>query len=623
MIEYQQKIDQFKSEILSLCINSNEQLNKFIEYFSILKDSLHNYFGIEDSYLFKVEDGLFKLLNKKIENISLNTHLPLMLIEPSIINEKIIPLPTILKNMDWLHNHTDLMPLRVDGQLVGMIIFKSSHSTTILENEFTENLINEISFVFEFLIQSFEMQSKEEKYRKLYNMTDLFHSTMDIDVILENVLVSIEENFPEFEVELILSNDQDRQTRIRIKQFDYLLERPSTIEAFVSGELKEEIVQESQYRFLNAPIKGRQAIYGILQVKAPYSYIFTNAEKEFIHMLAQASGNSLENAKLYHQSHRLISDLQLINETSHRLNMKLTINEMLLFLQKQLLKSIQPMEIGFLFKNGEIFETTEACTPFFKTVAANKYIQHVENHFEVTQDSLFIADFSRLLSEEVEFKSVMAIPMIVEEKINGFSIVLHRDSYFFSFDSYKLMQSLIHHSSLAISNSLLREQLQEMVNRDHLTKLYARCYSDSYVEKSIENDDSGMFLLIDVDNFKKVNDTYGHQVGDEILVQISKQLQREIGARGICSRWGGEELAIYIPNILDGEAIKVSKELVEVVPKITNPSVTISAGMITWNNQKRPDLKQLFLQADKALYNAKNKGKNRVCIFEDRMKFPW
>lgn len=621
MIEYQHKIDRFKSEVLSLCINSNEQLYKFIEYFSILKDGLQNYFGIEDSYLFKVEDGLFKLLNKKIENLSINTHLPISIIEPYVKNKEIIALPAELKKIDCLQNHTGLMPLRVDGQLVGLIIFKTAKTSIPLNDKFAENLINEVSFVFEFLIQSYEIQSKEQKYRKLYNMADLFHSTMDIDVILENVLVSIEENFPELEVELILSNDQDRQTRIRIKQFDYLSERPSTIEAFVSGELKEEVVpDDGDCRLLNAPIKGRQAIYGILQVKAPSSYLFTNTEKEFIRMLAQASGNSLENAKLYHQSHRLISDLQLINETSHRLNMKLTINEMLLFLQKQLLKSFQPMEIGFLFKNGNKFEFTKACTPFFKTDVGKKYIQHVEQHFEVTQDPLFIADFSRLLSEEVEFKSVMAIPMIVEENINGFSIVLHRDSYFFSFDSFKLMQSLIHHSSLAISNSLLREQLQEMVDRDHLTKLYARSYSDAYVEKSIEKDDSGMFLLIDIDNFKKVNDTYGHQVGDEILVQISTQLQRKIGTRGICSRWGGEELAIYIPNILDHEAIKVSKELVEVVPQVTSPSVTISAGMITWSKEKRPDFQKIFLQADTALYSAKNTGKNRVCIFEERMQ---
>lgn len=620
MIEHQQKIDRFKSDVLSLCINSNNQLNKFKEYFSFLKEKLNDYFGMEDCSIFKIEHGTLKPLTREYGQLILDENITLNTFAPHFNGDKIAELPFSLKQIQQFKNHTNMMLLQIDGQLEGIIIYKCQNDNSMLLTESKEEAIYGIAFILKFLVQCYDIQLNEQKYQKLYNMTDLFHSTMDIDVILENVLIAIEENFPQLEVELILSNDQDRQTRIRIKQFDYLSERPSTIEAFVSGELKEDEVIELNCKLLNAPIKGRQAIYGILQVKAPSDYIFTETEKEFILMLAQASGNSLENAKLYHQSHRLISDLQLINETSHRLNMKLTISEMLLFLQKQLLKSFQPQEVGFLFKKGDMYEMAEACTPLLSTSDGDIYIQHVMNHFETTQDSLFIADFSRLLSEDVAYKSVMAIPMIVEEKINGFSIVLHKDPYFFSFDSFKLMQSLIHHSSLAISNSILREQLQEMVDRDHLTKLYARSYSDAYIEKSIEIDESGMFLLIDIDNFKRVNDTYGHLVGDDILVQISSQLQQQIGTRGICARWGGEELAIYVPNILEHEALKMSLEIVDVIPKVTNPSVTISAGMLTWNKAYRPDYEEIFLNADTALYNAKNSGKNRVCVFEKSMQ---
>ncbi|WP_234417269.1 MULTISPECIES: GGDEF domain-containing protein [unclassified Lysinibacillus] len=619
-MENQQKIDRFKSDVLSLCINSSKQFNQYKEYFSFLKESLHNYFGMEDCILLKVDGLRLNHLNDEKEQFLFNTQLTLKSFENYLGGEKIVNLPNFLKEMEYFENHTSMMLLQIDDQLEGILLFKYKNTNEPSYSNLSEELIDGIAFVFNFLVQSYNVKLNEQKFQKLYNMTDLFHSTMDIDVILENVLITIEENFPQLEVELILSNDQDRQTRIRIKQFDYLSERPSTIESFVSGELKEDEDTELDYRLLNAPIKGRQAIYGILQVKAPLAYTFTATEKEFIRMLAQVSGNSLENAKLYHQSHRLISDLQLINETSHRLNMKLSINEMLLFLQTQLLKSFQPMEIGFLFKEGETFEMTEARTAIFNTEAGQVYIQHVQQHFETTQDSLFIADFSRLLSEDIQYKSIMAIPMIVEEKINGFSIVLHEDPYFFSFDSFKLMQSLIHHSSLAISNSILREKLQEMVDRDHLTKLFARSYSDTYVEKSIDKDDSGMFLLIDIDNFKRVNDTYGHQVGDGILMQIGSQLQQEIGTRGICSRWGGEELAIYIPNILDHEALKISNEIVDIIPRVTNPTVTISAGMITWNKSNRPDFQEIFLQADTALYSAKHNGKNRVCVFEDTMQ---
>ena len=82
-----------------------------------------------------------------------------------------------------------------------------------------------------------------------------------------------------------------------------------------------------------------------------------------------------------------------------------------------------------------------------------------------------------------------------------------------------------------------------MVDHDHLTKLYARSYLDKFVNQSLKNDDCGMFLLIDIDNFKRINDTYGHQVGDQVLIQIGEMLIEKVGKKGICARWGGEEMA--------------------------------------------------------------------------------
>ena len=95
------------------------------------------------------------------------------------------------------------------------------------------------------------------------------------------------------------------------------------------------------------------------------------------------------------------------------------------------------MKFALYLKKDE-HELTDASTQLFKSPQGRMYIEYVEKHFESTQDPLFIADFSRLIVEDVKYKSIMAIPMIVEERINGFSIVLHREPYFFSFDSFKL-----------------------------------------------------------------------------------------------------------------------------------------------------------------------------------------
>ncbi|MEO4051922.1 sensor domain-containing diguanylate cyclase [Solibacillus sp. CAU 1738] len=622
MTEHQQMINAIKSDMLSLCVDSDIELNSFSEYFRFISQCLQKHFEIKYSTFLKCEGDLLKPINSEIVCSLTFSSLPYALVDSYFEQQKVVDIPYFLRGKIEFKSMTHMILLKVGKKNPsGVLLFQTTSQWERFNNsEYAEEFINLISIVTETMSNNLEIRLNENQYRKLYSMTDLFHSTMDIDLILQNVLVTIRENFPNFRTELILSNDQDRQTTINIKPFDYLSERPSTIEAFVSGEITTEQDVDLNCLLLNAPIKGRQAIYGILQVTVPIDYSFTATQKEFIRMLAHASGNALENAKLYHQSYRLISDLQLINETSHKLNMRLDINDMLIFLQKQLMKSCQPMELCFVFIENGKYEITKSSTTLFKTEEGNVYIKHAENHFKNTKDPLFIADFSRLISDEIKYKSMMAIPMIVEDCINGFSIVLHRDPYFFSFDSFKLMQSLIHHSSLAIANSRLRNQLQEMVDRDHLTKLFARSYLDQFVENSLVKDDSGMFLLIDIDNFKRVNDTYGHQVGDEVLIQIGEQLEKTVGTRGICARWGGEEMSVYIPNILDDEALKVAKQIVDVIPNSTEPKVTISAGLITWHKSNRPEFQTVFLHADTALYTAKNNGKNQVRIFDNSMQ---
>ena len=617
----QKQIIEIKSDILSLCVNSVEELNSLSEYFDLLKTFLTNHFDIERSNFLVHESNVFTCVKGDLFTREEGEDFPWTLFEPYFKQSKIVNIPYFISEQTKYKEmtHMVLFQYKEHKPSAVLLIQETMKWRTFIEMPEAKEIFQLITKITYNIQRTLLIRVNESRFRKLYNMTELFHSSMDIDLILQNVLVTIKENFPALDAELILSNDQDRLTTVNIKPFDYLSERPSTIDAFVSGEVTYEKADDLGEKLLNAPIKGRQAIYGILQVSVPKNYHFYDEQKEFIRMLAQASGNALENAKLYHQSHRLVSDLQLINETSHRLNMKLNIEEMLTFLQKQLIKSFQPTELAFVLKESN-YNLANVGTDFFNTEEGRIYMQHVNKHFENTQDPLFIADFSRLISQNVKYKSLIAIPMIMEERVRGYSVVLHIEPYFFSFDSFKLMQSLIHHSSLAIANSILQTKLQEMVDRDHLTKLYARSYLDRFVENSLMCDDSGMFMLMDIDNFKKVNDTYGHQVGDEVLKQIGSTLQSLIGSRGVCARWGGEEMSVYISNVLPHEAEKIAQHIVDEIPNVTNPRVTISAGLILWHKSQRPDFQSVFLQADTALYNAKHNGKNQVCLFDDSMQ---
>ncbi len=104
--------------------------------------------------------------------------------------------------------------------------------------------------------------------------------------------------------------------------------------------------------------------------------------------------------------------------------------------------------------------------------------------------------------------------MIHNNKMSGLLLIVHVKPYFFTFNHYRVLQSLVHHSTLAFTNSILRDELESLVVTDHLTKLYSRSYLDEQIQQPIERDKLGSLLLLDIDNFKQVNDTYGHQTGD-------------------------------------------------------------------------------------------------------------
>ncbi|MGE7918588.1 sensor domain-containing diguanylate cyclase [Viridibacillus sp. NPDC093762] len=618
MADYQQIMQNIKCQILDLWMDLIDEKLNSSEYFELLKGILLQYFGISKSEYLHLDKDIFYPVSIDAAHENKTQGIPCTLLEQHLHQE--YPFPSafvdILKKQ---HDFADdVIVLReVNQNPFGIIIVQETGDwKQFAKTKYIHDFEMLISRVIQ-LIQKNSRATYEQKMNiELVRMTSIFHSSMDIDRILKALLHGVRSALPKFDSKLILSNDQDRHLTVDTHTFDYMSERSSTIEAFVSGDMKIEQAVDIEWCVLNAPIKGRQGIYGVLQVFAPLNYIFGKQEKDLIMHIAETSGNALENAKLYHQSHRLVSDLQLINETSHRLNMKLNQEEMLLFLAKQLTKSFNPNEICFVLKENDVYQVTTGSTSFFFENESKSYLKYVSDHFDKSTDPLFVADFSNLVSDKVSLMSMMAIPIIIREKVHGFSIVLHNNPYFFSFDSFKLMQSLIRHSSLAISNTILRDQLQEMVDRDHLTKLFARKYLDRYVEISMDKDEGGVFILLDIDDFKMINDTYGHQKGDAILVTIAQHLVDTVQSQGICARWGGEEIAIYLPNQTLLSSIDLVDKIVSSVPEVTTPSVTVSSGVAAWQKNLNHNFHCVFQNADIALYEAKNNGKNQFRLFE-------
>lgn len=107
-----------------------------------------------------------------------------------------------------------------------------------------------------------------------------------------------------------------------------------------------------------------------------------------------------------------------------------------------------------------------------------------------------------------------------------------------------------------------------------------------------------------------------HQTGDEILIQVASVIKSNIRKHDVGARWGGEELAVYLPNVPVAVGKRITERLVYAVRKNTKPEVTISCGISCWTTETKKSLKELVHEADEALYSAKRSGKNRLMIHD-------
>jgi len=166
----------------------------------------------------------------------------------------------------------------------------------------------------------------------------------------------------------------------------------------------------------------------------------------------------------------------------------------------------------------------------------------------------------------------------------------------------------------------MRKNLALLAYHDQTTGLFNRRYFNINIEREIKmsrrSKNSVSLTMIDIDNFKKFNDTYGHQKGDDVLEGVGGFIRSAIRETDIACRYGGEEMAVILPNTTTDHAIKVAEKIRKKVASFSQKQfgvkVTISLGIATIT-AKCKSTTQLIAAADEALYKAKEEGRNR-CV---------
>lgn len=166
------------------------------------------------------------------------------------------------------------------------------------------------------------------------------------------------------------------------------------------------------------------------------------------------------------------------------------------------------------------------------------------------------------------------------------------------------------------------QALMELSNTDPLTHLSNRRFLMKTLEKELQRCERSQkpmaLIMVDVDHFKPVNDTYGHQQGDVVLQTLADQMKAHLRDYDLAARFGGEEFALVLPETALAEAVQVAERLRVAISELRIPAghdeirLTISLGVATYPHPKVRTVDNLILEADRALYNAKEKGRNRV-----------
>ena len=177
------------------------------------------------------------------------------------------------------------------------------------------------------------------------------------------------------------------------------------------------------------------------------------------------------------------------------------------------------------------------------------------------------------------------------------------------------------YKELAKELELKNISLSERVSIDNLTGIKNRYYFDERIKEEVDlakrQKVSFSLLLFDLDHFKLVNDNFGHDVGDKVLKRVTDAVSKIIRSYDIFARWGGEEFVVLMPNTTEAEAVPAAEKIRKNVEDISHPDIekiTISIGIAIW--EADDDVDQIFVKADKALYTAKNQGRNRVMVYK-------
>jgi len=224
----------------------------------------------------------------------------------------------------------------------------------------------------------------------------------------------------------------------------------------------------------------------------------------------------------------------------------------------------------------------------------------------------------------IDPEALVSIPLIARSQIKGV-LNMYRvgEQAMFSEDEFELAKRFADAAALALDNAQIRARLEHQAQTDSLTGLFNhRAFHErllNALQEASRTHRPVAVLMLDIDNFKRVNDVHGHGVGDEVLQQLAETLRSSVRPQDVVCRLGGEEFGVIMSSCDGPDAVRVAERIVSRTGQVEMPAVgavTVSVG-IARGPEHAMNPRELTACAEAAMMTAKAQGKNRIVCYDD------
>jgi diguanylate cyclase (GGDEF)-like protein len=386
------------------------------------------------------------------------------------------------------------------------------------------------------------------------------------------------------------------------------------------------------------PMYAKDQVLGFLTLGSEKNNYFTNDDLSVADTYASQVAIALQNSRLYTQVNRRLTEQSIMTEIIRIGTSHLEKKDFARAIIEQIHRFIESPSVLVLENNPE--------EKSWRYVDSHDVGEYQIDHSYSYQDGLtgYLLNSGKPLrintKAELESfleknprqiigpspKTFMGAPMITKDRVIG-AIVAHdhQKENAFDEDDYQLFLMITSQAAIGFENVRLINQLEYLAKTDALTGIYNRGHFNN-VSKNIldgvdKNKSQVSMIMMDVDHFKGINDSHGHQLGDLVLQKIVKVCKAHLRDKDVIGRVGGEEFSIVLPETNSEEAEKIAERIRQAIEdtKIDDDlsiiQTTISLGVASSNQLETGTFEDLFKVSDKALYQAKADGRNCVRVY--------